>query len=199
MVAADPDGAHSFLVKSSPRAPRAGFRREWDAKGTRLTRAELEAGIHCRGCGESSIDGLGDWRPLIRLNQQEKREHEDAQADFVARHPDCRGHRSSMRAPDPYTCGYCCPPSPLSERQLDEITRILDTSRPSPSDLRTWRVTSTCGHVSDVQQHKPHGQWTTDMRHCHDCDQTRGVVAVELPQNRRAPTQLRSRTSPYES
>ncbi|MDK3258176.1 hypothetical protein [Blastococcus capsensis] len=49
-------------------------RREWDADGTQLTRDEIEAGVGCRGCGQPSIDALGDWPLLMKLTDDEKRE-----------------------------------------------------------------------------------------------------------------------------
>lgn len=155
-------------------------RQEWDANGTRLTRDEMEAGVPCRGCGQPIIDGLGDWPPLMKLTEQEKREYDAAQADFAARHKDCRGHRWSLSGSRALHCGYCCPPPPLSERQLERLSSLLRASRPDPAELRTWRLTLTCDHVIDVQQHKSHGQWTTNARHCPTCDQTREVVTAEL-------------------
>ena len=59
-------------------------RREGDANGTQLTRDEIEAGVACRGCGQPSIDALGDWPPLMKLTEDEKRENDAAQADFAA-------------------------------------------------------------------------------------------------------------------
>lgn len=32
-------------------------RRRWEEEGTYLTRAEFEAGVPCRGCGEPWVDG----------------------------------------------------------------------------------------------------------------------------------------------
>ncbi|MGN6330319.1 MAG: hypothetical protein ACTHOD_01550 [Motilibacteraceae bacterium] len=154
-------------------------RQEWDANGTRLTRAEMEAGVPCRGCGRPIIDGLGDWPPLMKLTEQEKREYDAAQADFAARHRDCRGHRWSMSGSRALHCGYCCPPPPLSERQLERLSTLLRASRPDSAELRTWRLTLTCDHVIDVQQHKSHAEWTTNVRHCPTCKQTRGVVTAD--------------------
>lgn len=84
-------------------------RQEWDDNGTPLTRDEMEAGVPCRGCGQPIIDGLGDWPPLMKLTEQEKREYDAAQADFAARHKDCRGYRWSMSGSRALHCGYCCP------------------------------------------------------------------------------------------
>ncbi|MCO7221513.1 hypothetical protein [Klenkia sp. PcliD-1-E] len=157
-------------------------RREWDANGTQLTRDEIEAGVHCRGCARPIIDGLGDWPPLMKLTEREKPEYDAAQADFAAGHKDCRSHRWSMSGSRAMHCGYCCPPPPLSDRQMERLGMLLRASRPDSAELRTWRLTLTCDHVIDVQQHKSHGQWTTNVRHCRTCDQTRGVV-IAVPES----------------
>lgn len=34
---------------------------QWQREGAYLTRAEMEAGEPCRGCGQPLLDGLGDW------------------------------------------------------------------------------------------------------------------------------------------
>lgn len=123
-------------------------RREWDANGTKLTRDEIEAGVHCRGCARPIIDGLGDWPPLMKLTEREKPEYDAAQTDFAARHKDCRSHRWSMSGSRAMHCGYCCPPPPLSDRQMERLGMLLRASRPDPAELRTWRLTLTCDHVS---------------------------------------------------
>lgn len=153
-------------------------RQEWNTNGTRLTRAELEAGVHCRGCGQPIIDGLSDWPPRMKLTDEEKREYEAAEDGFRSRHEGCRGVRWSMSGSRSLHCGYCCPPPPLSERQLDEITRILRASRPDPTGLRTWRLTLTCDHVLDATRHESHREWAVNVRHCRACAQPRGVVTA---------------------
>ena len=118
----------------------------------------------------------------MKLTEQEKREYDAAQANFAARHKDCRGYRWTMSGSRAMHCGYCCPPPPLSDRQLERFGTLLRASRPDPAELRTWRLTLTCDHVIDVQQHKSHGQWTTNVRHCPTCDQSHGVVTAEAQQ-----------------
>lgn len=51
-------------------------RRRWEAEGTRLTRAEFEAGVQCRGCGEPWLDGLGDWPPLLKMTPEQRADHD---------------------------------------------------------------------------------------------------------------------------
>lgn len=115
-------------------APRRELkRREWDANGTQLTRDEIEAGVACRGCGQPSIDALGDWPPLMKLTEDEKREYDAAQADFAARHKDCHSHSWSVSGSRTLHCGYCCPPPPLSERQLERLGTLLRATRPGPA------------------------------------------------------------------
>jgi hypothetical protein len=99
--------------------------REWAVNGTRLSREEFEAGEACRGCGQPIVDGRGDWAPLLKLNQAELAEHEAVDADFSARHEDCRSSRWTVSGSRALHCGYCCPPPPLSERQLEQIATLL--------------------------------------------------------------------------
>jgi hypothetical protein len=99
--------------------------REWAANGTRLTRAELEAGVHCRGCGPPVIDGLGDLPPLQTMTDAEREAYEAAEADFRRRHADCHAIRWSVSGSRTAHCGFCCPPPPLSEQQLEAIAKLL--------------------------------------------------------------------------
>ena len=99
---------------------------EWAANGTYLTRAELEAGVHCRGCGLPILDGLEPWPPLLKMTEAENRQHKVAEADFKQRHPACGSHRWSMEGSRTAHCGFCCPPPPLSDRQIREIRALLE-------------------------------------------------------------------------
>jgi hypothetical protein len=57
------------------------------------------------------------------------------------------GHRATH-------CGYCCPPPPLSERQIEHISQILSTARTDKKDLDDWDLTLTCDHVVRRTQHR---------------------------------------------
>jgi hypothetical protein len=84
-------------------------REQWERDGIYLSRAELEAGEHCRGCGLPILDGLGDWYPLNQLTPEQRAEYEQANAAFRERHRDCRSHRWSLSGHRTEHCGYCCP------------------------------------------------------------------------------------------
>jgi hypothetical protein len=158
---------------------------EWEQNGTGLTRAELEAGVHCRGCGLPIIDGLGDRPPLLNMTDAERADHEATEANFKRRHPDCHAGRWSMSGSRTIHCGFCCPPPPLSDKQIREIRAILTgTSRPDPADLDTWRLTLTCDHAIETTQHSSNRYWSASTVTCPTCDQTRGIINSEkLPPN----------------
>lgn len=123
-------------------------RRRWANEGSRLTRAELEAGVCCRGCGPPVIDELGDWPPLMLLTDEEQIERENANRAFASRHPDCSSLRWSMSGSRATHCGECCPPPPLGDQQIEALARLLRrASVIEPNELDTWRLTLTCTHT----------------------------------------------------
>ena len=160
-------------------------RKEWAVNGTYLARAELEAGVHCRGCGLPIIDGIGDLPPLLKMTAEERDASEAAEADFKRHHAECHAIRWSVAGSRKTHCGFCCPPPPLGERQLEAIVSILATAgHPDPAALDTWRLTLTCDHVNEKTQHSPHTYWSASTTHCPTCSQTRGIVTSEkLPPN----------------
>lgn len=155
-------------------------RKVWVEQGMYLTQAEIEAGVNCRGCGQPLVDGLGGWPPLLMLTDEERPEYEAAEADFKARHSDCRSYRWSMADSRTAHCGFCCPPPPLSDKQIESIRAIFKRAgRLDPVDLDTWRLTLTCEHVIDKSQHHTHTYWSSSTVHCPKCGQTRGIVTSE--------------------
>ena len=104
---------------------REAKRQEWAEKSMYLTRDQAAAGEPCRGCGPPVIDNLGSWPPLMHLSPEERIEHDAAEAQFKALHPDCQSHRWSMEGSRVSHCGLCCPPLPLSNEQIESISRIL--------------------------------------------------------------------------
>lgn len=155
-------------------------RRRWAEKGTRLTRAELEAGDCCRGCGLPIIDELGDWPPLMLLTDGERTERENANRAFASRHPDCKSVRWSMSGSRTTHCGECCPPPPLGDQQIEAFARLLrSVADASPADLDTWRLTLTCTHSVERTAHRTNASWSSLTSHCPECRQTRGVVTSE--------------------
>lgn len=95
-----------------------------------MTRAEIEAGVHCRGCGLPVIDRLGSWPPLLHMDNEQRAEYEVAQADCRKRHADCRSHRWSVQGSKTTHCGFCCPPPPPSEDQIAKVATLFANFRP---------------------------------------------------------------------
>jgi len=171
---------HAAVLAEEEDARQTRMRQEWVANGTYLSRAELEARVPCRGCGQPIIDGLGQWPPLMKLDDEQQRDYEAADAAFKSRHPDCHSARWSMAGSRTTHCSFCCPPPPLSERQIQKIKAILTSSpRPDPADLDTWTLTLTCDHVVEETQHSSNRSWYRSVEHCPTCDRTRGVVTAE--------------------
>lgn len=155
-------------------------RRRWAEEGTRLTRAELEAGVCCRACGLPIIDELGDWPPLMLLTDEARTERANANRAFASRHPDCGSVRWSMSGSRTAHCGECCPPPPLGDQQIEAFARLLRSiSDTNPIDLDTWRLTLTCTQSVERTGHRTNPWWTSLTSHCPECRQTRGIVTSE--------------------
>lgn len=155
-------------------------RRRWQEEGTHLTRAEFEAGVPCRGCGEPWLDGLGDWPALLDMTPEQRADHAREEARYLARHGDCRAHRESVAGNRTQHCGYCCPPPPLSAEQVEAIGRLLGgrSAQPDPASLMVWEVTHTCGHTVRRRQHRDHREWNLYSTYeCQECGgEIRGVI-----------------------
>ena len=154
-------------------------RRQWQCDGAYLSRAELEAGEPCRGCGQPLLDGLGDWYPLNQLTPEQRAEYDQADALFRERHHDCRSHRWSISGHRTTHCGYCCPPPPLSDRQIEQIARILSSADMRTQDQDAWDLTLTCGHIVRRTQHRDHARYATGVTGCPACGTRRGVVTAQ--------------------
>lgn len=154
-------------------------RQQWHRDGAYLSRAEVEAGEPCRGCGQPLLDGLGDWPPLNRLTPQQRAEYDRAEALFRERHGACRSHRWSLSGHRATHCGYCCPPPPISDRQIERIRQILFSARVRNEDLDAWQLTLTCGHVVRRAQHRDHHTCTARVADCPECGMRRGVVTAD--------------------
>ena len=175
---------HGAVLAEEEAARQTRKRQEWVANGTYLSRAELEARVPCHGCSQPIIDDLGQWPPLMKLDDEQKRDYEAADAAFKSRHPDCHSSRWSMAGSRTTHCSFCCPPPPLSERQIQKIKAILTPSRrPDPADLDTWTLTLTCDHVVEKRQHSSNRSWYRSVEDCQTCDRTRGVVTAERVPN----------------
>jgi hypothetical protein len=110
-------------------------RQQWQRDGIYMSRAEIEAGEPCRGCGEPLVDGTGGWPPLLQLTPEQRAGYDQADAAFRERHAGCRAGRWSLSGHRTAYCFYCCPPPPLSDRQIEQVTRILSLRVCAPRTL----------------------------------------------------------------
>ena len=182
-------------------------RRRWQEEGTRLTRAEFEAGVPCRGCGEPWLDGLGAWPTLLDMTPEQRIEYDRDDARYLACHGDCRAHRESVVGNRTQHCGYCCPPPPLSAEQVETLRRLLGgwSAQPDPASLMVWEVTHTCGHTVRRRQHRDHRDWNLYSTYeCQECGgEIRGVISAvriglvpEVERGEKPDTQRASATGP---
>lgn len=154
----------------------------WKREGTRLSWADYTAGEPCRGCGEPMYDGLGDWYPLMKLSESEKREYEEANQRFRERHADCRDGRWSISGSRVTHCCFCCPPPPMGPKQMEKLARLFSSwpsREESKKDLDTWDLTLRCDHVVPHIQHREHSHVSTRVVDCPECGERRGVVSSE--------------------
>lgn len=153
-------------------------RQQWQREGTYMSRAEMEAGEPCRGCGQPLLDGAGDWPPLSQLTPEQRAEHDRADAEFRERHADCKAGSWSMSGHRTAHCSYCCPPPPLSARQIVQVGRIL-SGGVRREDLDAWDLTLTCDHVVRHTQHRDYrDRCSTSVTTCPACGRGRGVVTA---------------------
>ncbi|MGV1033775.1 MAG: hypothetical protein ACOYBP_00935 [Microbacteriaceae bacterium] len=158
---------------------REGKRRDWHEKGMFLTRDQVAAGEVCRGCGLPVFDGLGSWPPLMHLSDQERIDHDAAEASYKQLHPDCHAHRWSMQGSRTTHCDLCCPPIPFSDSQLESVARILRGHVRREEELDVWALDLTCGHRTEHSVHRTQRYWIGSTVLCAECGVTRGVVTSE--------------------
>ena len=154
-------------------------RLQWQCEGMYLSRAEIEAGEPCRGCSQPLVDGLGGWYPLNKLATDQRAEYDRAEELYRERHRDCRSHRWSLSGHRAQHCGYCCPPPPLTAKQIERVSQVLSSVRTRPEDLDAWDVTLTCGHTVRRTQHRDHDRYSWRVVECATCGQRRGVITAE--------------------
>lgn len=165
-------------LKEQARAHRDDARRrEWVEKDMYLTREEAAAGEPCRACGLPVIDNLGTWPGTMYLSAEEHIEYNAAETRDKEMHPDCSAHRWSMSGSRATHCGYCCPPIPFSDAQIEAVTQIIRNSKPRKEDLDIWMRTLTCGHTVQRSVHHTNSGPSFTTEYCEECELTRGVVS----------------------
>lgn len=153
--------------------------REWRDKDMFLTREQAAAGEPCRGCGLPVIDGLGSFPPLMHLTPKHRLDYDAAEAQYQAIHSDCQAHRWSMQGSRATHCGFCCPPIPPSDAQLEAVAQILRGHVRREEELDVWELLLTCGHRTKHEVHHTQRYWVRSTVRCADCGVTRGVVTSE--------------------
>nr|WP_134003116.1 hypothetical protein [Streptomyces sp. 846.5] len=154
----------------------------WKREGTHLSWEEYRAGEPCRGCGEPMSDGLGNWWPTLKLSEPERREYEEAQQAFRERHSNCKGGRWSIDGSRVTHCGICCPPPPMSPKQIEKLYKLLSSMTPPEErkkELDAWNLTLRCDHVVPFIQHRSNTYVSTSVVDCPECEARRGVVSRE--------------------
>ncbi|MFE0135788.1 hypothetical protein ACFWY6_30080 [Streptomyces sp. NPDC059037] len=154
----------------------------WKREGRRLSYAEYVAGEPCRDCGEPMPDDRGDWPPLMKMSDAEKQERDEAERRSRERHADCRDGRWTINGSRVTHCGSCCPPPPMSPKQIEGVARI-PASGPSreerKKDLGTWSLALRCEHVVPYIQHREHSYVSTSDVDCPAYGERREVVSSE--------------------
>ncbi|MFI5803478.1 hypothetical protein [Streptomyces sp. NPDC051561] len=154
-------------------------RERWAREGMRLTWEEVVAGEPCRGCGEPMHDSLGNWPPLMKLSEEQRREYDAAEARFKEKHPNCKSSRWSYSGSRVTHCFNCCPPAPLSPQTLGRLANFcatLPSEEERKKDLDTWDLTLTCDHVAQYTQHREHDRVSIGVADCPECGERRGVA-----------------------
>jgi len=144
-----------------------------------LTRNQAVAGEPCRACRLPVIDGLGSWPPLVHLTEQERVDHDVAEAKFKQLRPDCHAHRWSIEGSRSTHCGLCCPPLPLSPSQIESVSRILSGHVRREEELVIWALDLTCGHRTEHSVHHTQRYWIGSTALCPERKVTRGMVSSE--------------------
>ena len=131
-----------------------------------LTWEEFAAGEDCRGCGQPlrRASPAPSWysRGTGPYSDEERAAADAEEAAFREQHPICKAIRWSIEGRMGVHCGRCCPPPPLSPRQLLELVRIFSSTKkssdqpesagpaaPPPNPSRTHRA----GPASGTSRH----------------------------------------------
>lgn len=154
-------------------------RRKWHERWMFMIRDQTAACEPSRSWGLPVIDGVGSWPPVIHPSEEERVEHDAAEAMFNLLHPDCHAQRWGMEGSRTSHCGLCCPPLPLSPCQIETVLWILNDVKRHPEVLDIRAATLTCSHRVELEVHSTSRHWSASTLPCVECGVTRGVVASE--------------------
>ena len=97
-----------------------------------LTREEFLARKPCPGCGRPLLDEeRWESKGTMYFTDDERARYEAEEARYKKLHGDCHEVRWSIEGSLTMHCAKCCPPTPLSPRQKEEIGRLLSSIRRS--------------------------------------------------------------------
>ncbi|MGO1510427.1 MAG: hypothetical protein ACTHW4_07630 [Actinomycetales bacterium] len=138
----------------------------------KLTWERYAAGDPCPGCGLPYRDEEPwEFKGTMYFTDEERTRYEAEEARFMEAHAECHSSRHSVSGSLTMHCMKCCPPPPLSPRQIEELSRIF--SRPTPPhELMRWKLRLYCGHVVTKTSHYTHKTLHaafTGSTSCHEC------------------------------
>jgi hypothetical protein len=127
------------------------------------------AGEPCRACGRAL---LGE--PALGTDEKSLALIDAGNAEFRAEHEACNMGVWRLAGNRVEHCHLCCPFSPLSPTQRDELRQLLYPSSLHIDRSATWRVELTCQHVETLSAHAPN--YVEPTVQCTECALIRGVV-----------------------
>jgi hypothetical protein len=191
--------AEMFQIEERARQTEAATARrhakyeQYERGGLLPTRESLRVGgPPCPGCGKPYIDGAGSWPPPMKITAGELVAQQTMEAEFERVHAECdkqfgrrgwtyEGSRTSH-------CWECCPFPPMSDSQIEAISRLLaprdDAWR--RTNLNVWRVTLRCGHSvkrevnRDQKQYSPNRYSAPKCPECHEYRAEQSTVLLGL-------------------
>lgn len=151
-------------------------RKRWSSEGLYQPYDAFAAGEPCRACHRALRDVEGVAEEPLKL---EAATDNDA---FRSAHTACGFGFWRIQDCSTDHCHRCCPPPPLSPRQIDVLRELLSPASSGP--LFSWYVELTCEHAEFVitgrADEPPH------TARCTECDTTRGVIVAARSSNQRA-------------
>lgn len=163
---------------------------QYKRDGLLPTRESLRVGgTPCPGCGKPYIDGAGSWPPQMKITADELAAQQTMEAEFRRIHAECDkqfgGRGWTYEGSRTSHCWECCPFPPMSDSQIEAISRLLaprdDAWR--RTNLNVWRVTLRCGHSVEREVNRDQKQcmpnrYSAPM--CPECHEYRAEESTVL-------------------